>query len=511
MIQLYDFLAVHCKNYKEKPFLKTEKGDISTYSEFFKQISIAGDWYKNQASDVKNLHFSIIAPNCFNYLYHLFPLLNLGGTAVNLNPNLSNFEIRDRLILGKVSLLITTKEIFKKIEQDLPHTGIKKVFIIDEKEISFKKPELFALTTEIQFTDLAGPEVAFLQFTGGTTGITKAAVITHQQVIDNVEQLSKHIGKYISLENLQVLIAFPFYHIFSLVFNLLFFMRNGGSCILYQNLRDTDLIIRLLKDNPVNFTVAVNTWYKKLMQHPEFSSIDFSAIRASLAGGEYVPVTTKQQWTELTGKPLYSAYGLTETCSLAIVSPMDETNENDAIGVAVPDTKVALLDENNREILSENTAGEIALKGPQVTNEYFENEAETAKAFYRGWFKTGDIAEKIKGSQYRLVDRKKDMISVSGNKVYPNEVESVLSKLEDILDAGVVAQKSDKSGEIVAACIVIKEGSALTDDTIIAHCEKFLARFKVPKKIYRFKELPKSPIGKTVRYELRNQVNSYTK
>jgi long-chain acyl-CoA synthetase len=507
MANLYNFIHQKCQSYIDKTFLFSSSGEELTYKDLLSNVQKNIEFLGKDSAYVNSAHFSIIAPNCANYLYHLFAFLNLGFTAVNLNPKLLSYEIQERLNLGEVSIVITNFEIYEKIKYVLSKTGVKKILIIDENNLSYVEPKIITLNNVISVENTPNSDIAFLQFTGGTTGVTKAAMINHRQVIDNVEQLSKHIGSYTSLENLHVLIAFPFYHIFSIVFNVLFFMRNAGTSILYQDLQDTGLIISLLKKHPINFTVAVNTWYKKLMHHADFENLDTSKIKISLAGGEYVPLNTKHKWQALTGKPLFSAYGLTETCSLAIASPFDKTNEDDSIGIPLPDTEVVLLDEQNKIILANNQAGELALKGPQVAKGYYNNPEETKKAFYKEWFKTGDIAERINGQLYKIVDRKKDMISVSGNKVYPNEVEEVISKLKDVLDVGVVAKNSEISGEAVAACIVIKEGSQLQDKEIIDYCGRFLSRYKIPKHIFRYKELPKTAIGKTARRILKKEIN----
>lgn len=506
MYNITNTISKFCLKHYDKTFIINENEGNISYKEFLAELSKADSFF-SEKNILKGLtNFSIVAPNCLNSLLVLFTFLRHNKVAANLNPNLQNLELVERLICANVDTLITTNEYYEKLKAYLSQSNVTNVIIINEQVFEFEVLQIIYLTKTFLFAKETNSVAAFLQFTGGTTGTLKAAVITHQQVIDNIEQLSQHMGKYIPLDNLTVLVAFPFYHIFSIVFNVLFFLRNGGTCILYKDLRNTDLIVELLKTQPINFTVGVNTWYKKLMQHPSFSEIDFSNIHTSFAGGEYVPLSTKQQWQKQTGKPLYSAYGLTETCSLAIVSPLDNSNIDDCIGVTIPNTKAILLNENNEEIRDLNTPGEIALKGLQVTKEYFNNADETNSAFYNGWFKTGDIAVKLNQKTFKIVDRKKDMISVSGNKVYPNEVESVLSKLEDVLDVGVVARKSKKSGEEVVACVVLIEKSVLTNENIIDFCAKYLSRFKVPKQIYRFKELPKTPIGKTFRKELREIV-----
>jgi len=287
----------------------------------------------------------------------------------------------------------------------------------------------------------------------------------------------------------------------------MFFVRHGGCCIINADLRNIDLIIDLIHEQKPNFIVGVNTWYKKLMQNKRFEQIKENIFRVCLAGGEFVPLSTKYKWREKTGHTLYSAYGLTETSSLAIVSELNSDNIDDSIGVAIPGTQIKLYDSVNREITKFNELGEITIRGPQLTSEYFNNEKETTDAFIDGWFKTGDIAVKLNERTFKIVDRKKDMISVSGNKVYPNEVEEVLLKLPCIIDAAVVGKFSQKTGEEVVACLVLDNIVKCSDQNIMNHCKKFLSRFKVPKIIYRYQELPKTPIGKTARIELRKQIN----
>jgi long-chain acyl-CoA synthetase len=506
MKKISEFIIENCEKFSDNTILLDEWNRAITYASFLTNFKAARHYFETNIKE-GGYNFSIIAPNSQNYLYALFSLLDLGGCAVNLNPNLSPLEIKDRLNIGKATILVTTTNIYQILLDILPFTGVKLIFIIDEKSSEFNEAKVIIPQSFIQQERELNEHTAFLQFTGGTTGIIKAALITHQNVLDNIEQLHSHFSRYTKVDGLKVLIAFPFYHIFSIVFNLLFFIRNGNTCVLYTDLRNTDLIVNLLKMQGINFTVGVNTWYKKLMQHPHFSTIDFIGIRASMAGGEYVPNSTKEQWRKLTGKPLFSAYGLTETASLAIISPLDETNFDDSIGIAIPGTEVALLDDEGYEIEENGRSGEIALKGPQVTSAYYQNLIETAQAFYNGWFKTGDIAVRVNDKFYKIIDRKKDMISVSGNKVYPNEVEAIVSRLSGIMDLAVVGLKSDESGEEVAICIVEEAANQTSNEEIINYCRLHLSRFKVPKHIFRYKELPKTPIGKTDRKKLREQIN----
>jgi long-chain acyl-CoA synthetase len=286
-------------------------------------------------------------------------------------------------------------------------------------------------------------------------------------------------------------------------------MNNGGTCIVYKDLRDVDGILNRLEKYPITFTVGVNTWYKKLMQHNRFKYLDHFKILVSIAGGEYVPVDTKNDWKSLTGKTLYSGYGLTETSSLAIMSPLNvDENIDDSLGIAIHNTEVGLLGDNNEWIFEDGVQGELLMKGPQLFKEYYNNEQETLDAFFEGWFKTGDIVKRIRGDYFKMVDRKKEMISVSGNKVYPNEVEEVILQNAAVLDVGVVGRESESTGEEVVAFVVLKENIELNELDLLEYCRNQLTRFKVPKEIIFKKELPKTPIGKTARKVLRESLNS---
>jgi long-chain acyl-CoA synthetase len=504
-----EFLQSLCLKYEDKICIIDESESEISYTDFYNTI-IAAQSYFAAYKLPKHFRFSIVKSNSLEYLTGLFALQNLGGIAVNLNPNLTNSEIEERLNLVEVDVLLCSETLFEEHKEMLTNSELRFVFT-NKEGLDYLSYSALELHTEKRKSMPILENTLFLQFTGGTTGLTKAAVITHQNVLANIEQLDVHMAQYIELKDLRVLVAFPFYHIFSLVFNLLFFMRQGGTCVLYKDLRDTKKITHLFKKHQPNFTVGVNTWYKKLMQSPEFRTLDFSNIRASLAGAEYVPLKTKEDWRALTGKPLFSAYGLTETCSLAIVSPLnDQENEEDSIGIPIPQTEVRLLSEYNNWIEEDDVPGEIVLKGPQLTSGYFSNEEETKAAFFEGWLKTGDIAVRKKGVFYKIVDRKKDMINVSGNKVYPNEVEEALLRIPGVLDVAIVGQHSTRSGEHVVACIVKEEEIELDESVLIAHCRKHLSAFKVPKAIYWYKALPKTPIGKTARNILRKDVNLHS-
>lgn len=504
MNNIYEIILSASKKYSKNVLFSNEKGIELTYENFINQIDNAFRFFDEVYNETQ-FNFSIICPNCPNYLYVLFSLLRKKCTAVNLNPNLSQQELIDRLSLAEVSVIFTTKSIYHRIKDFFKSYSLHNIYIIDDDDINFNVLESIPYDSSIK-ANRNQNELAFLQFTGGTTGIIKAAAISHQNVIANIKQLSLHFEKYNKIKSYILLITFPFYHIFSVVFNFLFFASNGSKMVLFKDLRNFEYIIAKLSQHQVTFIVGVNTWYNKLMQHPNFLSLNTKNIELCFAGGEYVPLVTKEKWKRMTGKELYSAYGLTETCSLSIISPLDNSNIDDSIGEAIPGTEVVLLDENNNVINENNTHGEIALKGFQITNQYYNNIMETQNSFYDGFFKTGDIAIKLENRFYRIVDRKKDMISISGNKVYPNEIEEALIKLNGVLDVAIVGKLSAKTGEEIVAYLVVDE-QVITLDEIVLFCKQNFTKFKVPKEYVLLHELPKTPIGKTYRKELRELAN----
>ena len=507
MVTIFQLIEEKCLVYGERIFLEEFfSGKSKTYSAFYKDLCATVSFLDEQKIPT-GIHFSIIAPNSIDYLLVLFAMQTRGNTAVNLNPQLTTKEIAHRLAFTQVEVLITTKEIFLSLQSAI---NISIVLFLNEcPEGDFPNSTHLQLKipafSEIPAVENMSVPNAFLQFTGGTSGITKAAIIQHQNVLSNVKQITTHINDTSEVYPHCILVAFPFYHVFSIVFNVLTFLNGGGTCVLIASPRDIDSIIHVFKNYPITFTVAVNTLYKLLMQHPQIGEVDFSSLKYSIGGGEHIQYSTKVKWQALTGVPIYEAYGLTETAAMAIVNPLNEKNDLKTIGIALPETEVELFDDMHQIIRTTDCAGEIALKGPQVTSGYYNNPTETDNAFFEGWFKTGDIAIRNDTGYFTIIDRKKDMISVSGNKVYPNEVEEVIAQVEGILDVAVVARRSSTSGEEVVACVVTDR--EIDKEQIIAYCRASLTNFKIPKDVVYLAQLPKSPIGKTLRAQLRVMIN----
>tara|TARA_Y100000385_G_scaffold66934_1_gene66707 strand:- start:20623 stop:22146 length:1524 start_codon:yes stop_codon:yes gene_type:complete len=507
MLRIEDFIVKKCTEFPSNVFIINEDGVEITYNDFLIQHQNAKEYYRQIIPTIEGFSFSIIADNSPNFLYSLFALQSLSGAAVNLNPNLSLPELLSRLKMAEVEVLVCGGKIYEQIQEIDSELELKLIFLIDEDVTEFNC-KMYAKSSKM---DLAATFTeggnAFIQFTGGSSGVNKAALISHRNVLSNIDQLQGHFTSFIDLTDLRVLIAFPFYHIFAVVFNLMFFMNNGGTVILYRELRDLEGVALKFTTHKINFTVGVNTWYKKLMQLPSFKSRDFSNLRACIAGGEYVPLSTKHAWRKLTGRTMFSGYGLTETTSLCIVSPLsEEENLLDTLGIPIPSTQTAIISDKNELIKSDGVQGELLIKGPQVLESYF-NSVESDSAFFKSWFRTGDIVERVQGKYFKLVDRKKEMISVSGNKVYPNEVEEIILSFSGVIEVGVIGIASEKTGEEVVAFIVLDREANINEEDILSFCKKQMTAFKVPRKVFLKTELPKTPIGKTSKTELRKLLN----
>lgn len=352
--------------------------------------------------------------------------------------------------------------------------------------------------------ELNHDDIAFLQYTGGTTGVAKGAILTHGNLIANVMQAYTWISP-LGVSNQDVIVtALPLYHIFSLTANCLTFMKIGAKNILITNPRDMGHFIDQIKNSGFTAITGVNTLFNALLNHPKFKEIDFSKLKLALSGGMALQKSVSLKWSEMTKTRVLEAYGLTETSPAVTINPMYLEGYNGSIGLPLPSTDVSIRDESGKEVPI-GTSGELCIKGPQVMPGYWKRPDETALVFTKdGFLKTGDIARMDEEGFIYLVDRKKDMIVVSGFNVYPNEVEQIIGMHPGVLEVGVVGIVDEESGERVKACIVRKD-STLTAEQIINHCKEHLTAYKIPKVVEFFDELPKTNVGKILRRALKNQ------
>ncbi len=352
---------------------------------------------------------------------------------------------------------------------------------------------------------LTHDDLAFLQYTGGTTGVSKGAMLTHGNLVANLQQASAWLSPVSRLAEETVITALPLYHIFSLTANCLTFMKVGGHNILITNPRDMPGFVKELAK--VRFTVitGVNTLFNGLLHAPGFERLDFSALKISLGGGMAVQRAVAENWKRVTGMLLIEAYGLTETSPAACINPLTLQEYNGSIGLPIPSTELSVRDDEGRELgIGVDQVGELCLRGPQVMRGYWNRPEETAKVMTAdGYLRTGDVGYVDERGYVRIVDRKKDMILVSGFNVYPNEIEDVVALHPGVLEAAAVGVPDEKSGEAVKIVVVAKD-PALTAEALIEHCRQHLTSYKVPRRVEFRAELPKSNVGKILRRLLRD-------
>jgi len=354
----------------------------------------------------------------------------------------------------------------------------------------------------LQIVDIRQDDIAFLQYTGGTTGSTKAAMLTHGNIIANTLQANACISLAFDFKNPYVITALPLYHIFALTANCFAVIRLGGCSHLITNPRDMDSFIGELKKVKLHAITGVNTLFNAMLKHPEFKNIDFSCLRLTLAGGMSVQLTTAEAWHNTTGSPIVEAYGLTESSPAITANPVHSKEYSGNIGFPLPSTEVSIRDDDGMS-LPINHAGELWARGPQVMKGYWNNPDETRQVLTDdGWLKTGDIATMDEYGYTKIVDRKKDMIIISGFNAYPNEIEAILTSHPDIHEAGVIGVEDKNTGEAIKA-VIVKSRAKLTEEQVIEHCRKNLAAYKIPKIIEFRDELPKSDVGKILRRALR--------
>jgi long-chain acyl-CoA synthetase len=461
----------------------------------------------------------------------IFAALRAGFTVVNTNPLYTSRELKHQLVDSGAKVIIAMENFCHTLAEIIDETPIQYVIttqlgdmlhfpksIIVNLLVKYVKkmvPE-FSLPRQVRFKYALKQgskhklvpvvsdhdDIAFLQYTGGTTGVAKGAMLTNRNMIANMQQASAWIKGTIEEGKEVIVTALPLYHIFSLTANCLTFMKVGALNYLITNPRDMPGFVKELKNHPFSVVTGVNTLFVGLMNTPGFDQIDFSRLKLTLGGGMAVQQPVAEKWSQMTGAPLLEAYGLTETSPAVCINPLNLAKFNGSIGLPVPSTEVSIRDENGK-MLAQGETGELCVRGPQVMKGYWQKPDETAKVLSSdGWLKTGDVAQMDELGFFYIVDRLKDMILVSGFNVYPNEVETVIAGHEGVLEVGVIGEPDEASGEIVKA-VIVKKDPSLDEAAIIAHCRELLTGYKVPRIVEFRDELPKTNVGKILRRELR--------
>ena len=488
-----------------------------------------------QAGFAKGDRFAIMLPNTLQYPIALFGALRAGLIVVNTNPLYTAPELEHQLSDAGAAGILVLENFAHVLEKALPRTSLKHVlvtavgdflgfpksamvnFVVRHvrkqvpawnipQAVSFKQAVAAGKKLTLAPTEIGPDDLAFLQYTGGTTGVSKGAMLSHGNVATNILQSEAWLGTRLRdfSDGGVVITAIPLYHIFALQANCFLFARLGWKNVLIINPRDLPAFVKELTKHPPNYITGVNTLFNALLHAPGFAQIDFSHLRAALGGGMAVQAAVAQRWKEATGQVLTQAWGLTETSPAACINPPD-LDFNGSIGLPISSTEIAIKDDNGND-LGLGQIGEICVRGPQVMRGYWKRPDETAKVMVSGgWLRTGDVGRMDAQGFVYIEDRKKDMILVSGFNVYPNEVEAVAATCPAILEAAAVAQRDEYSGEVVALFVVRKD-AALTEQDVIDYCRKSLAGYKVPKRVYFRNELPKSNVGKILRKALRQEI-----
>lgn len=514
-------------------------GTEMSYDRLDRLVNAFAGWLQSQGIKQGD-RVSIMLPNTFQYPVCLFAVLKIGAVVVNVNPLYTARELNHQLKDSGAETIIVMETFAKTLQEALPGTKVKRIVLtqigdllsdgflnLKGRALNFalrkvqKMVPEYSLPGALWIRDVlkAGAKVkfkpaaikpddlAFLQYTGGTTGVAKGAMLTHRNVLANCQQALAFAEGQLTDETETVVTPLPLYHIFSLTVNCLIFMALGGRNILIANPRDTKRVMMILKNENFSGITCVNTLYSSFLDDPDFRKRDFSKLKLSIAGGMALQRSIAERWKEVTGNAIVEGYGLTECSPIVTQAPVDISKPGPtftgSIGVPVPSTEVRCRrDDGSWANIGE--PGELCVRGPQVMKGYWQRPEETAKVIDdEGWLATGDIAVMDEKGFLKIVDRKKDMILVSGFNVYPNEIEDVVAMHPDVKECAAVGVPDEVAGERVKV-IIVPRNPGLTKEAVVEHCRKYLTGYKIPRIVeFRNEELPKTPVGKILRRELR--------
>ncbi|MEI6895662.1 MAG: long-chain-fatty-acid--CoA ligase FadD [Colwellia sp.] len=505
-------------------------GASITYEELSVQANAFAAYLQQDLGLKKGDKFAIMVPNCLQYPIALFGALIAGLTVVNVNPLYTARELEHQLKDSDTKAMLIIENFANTLDKIIDNTAVEHVIMTSlgdrlglikgtivncvikyvkkmvpafnlPKAVRFNTALTRGLALKLSPVPLCGKDLAFLQYTGGTTGPSKGAMLTHRNMVANLLQAKAAINPMLKEGEELVVTALPLYHIFALTANCLTFFTLGGTNLLITNPRDMPNFVKELSKYPFTAITGVNTLFNGLLNTPGFSDLDFSKLKISLGGGMAVQRPVAEHWHRVTDTQLLEGYGLTECAPLVSISPYNLAEYDGSIGVPASSTDVKLMrDDGSEAKLGES--GEIWVKGPQVMLGYYKCQQATDEVLKDGWFATGDIGTMNDKGHFTIVDRKKDIIIVSGFNVYPNEIEEVLVMHDDVLEAAAIGIPHEISGELIKIFVVSKTDS-LDEATLIKHCREYLTSYKIPKLVEFRKELPKSNVGKILRRHLR--------
>ncbi|CAB0149697.1 Long-chain-fatty-acid--CoA ligase [Pseudidiomarina piscicola] len=482
---------------------------------------------------------AVMMPNLLQYPVALFGILRAGLTVVNVNPLYTPRELKHQLSDAKCKGIVILENFAHTLEKVIDDLDVKHVILTSigdlmpapkrwlvnfvVKHVKRMVPS-YTLHGTVRFNDvvakgakvsyqrpeISGDDLAFLQYTGGTTGLAKGAMLSHRNMVANLEQVSAIVAPLVNDGEETVITALPLYHIFALTANCLTFLKHGGRNVLITNPRDMPGFIKELGKHQFSIIMGVNTLFNGLLNTEGFKDLNFSNLKIALGGGMAVQRSVAEHWERVTKKRLLEGYGLTECSPVVTVNPTDIEHYNGTIGLPLPSTDVRVVDTETGEVLEQGEEGELQVRGPQVMVGYLNQPEETGKVMHDGWFMTGDIGLMDEQGFFKIVDRKKDMILVSGFNVYPNEIEDVIAEHPKVLEVAAVGVPHDSSGEAVKIFVVRKDQS-LTEREMIEYARENMTGYKVPKFVEFRDELPKTNVGKILRRALRDEEEAKAK
>ncbi|MBE0153150.1 long-chain-fatty-acid--CoA ligase FadD [Serratia fonticola] len=507
-------------------------GEVMTFRKLEERSRAFAAYLQNELGLKKGDRVALMMPNLLQYPIALFGILRAGMVVVNVNPLYTPRELEHQLNDSGASAIVIVSNFAHTLEKVVFKTQVKHVILtrmgdqlsaakgtlvnfvvkyIKRLVPKYDLPDAISFRSALQRgrrlqyvkPDIINTDLAFLQYTGGTTGVAKGAMLTHRNMQANLVQAKAAYVPLLREGQELVVTALPLYHIFALTVNCLLFIELGGRSLLITNPRDIPGLVKELAKYPFSAMTGVNTLFNALLNNEDFQKLDFSTLRLSVGGGMSVQRSVAEKWEKLTVHHLLEGYGLTECSPLVAGNPHDLKHYSGSIGLPVPSTDIRLVDDDGKDVPL-GQPGELWVKGPQVMLGYWQRPEATDEVLRDGWLATGDVVTVDDEGFIRIVDRKKDMILVSGFNVYPNEIEEVVSQHPKVLECAAIGVPSDASGEAVKICVVKKDGS-LTKEELLTHCRRHLTGYKVPKIVEFRDELPKSNVGKILRRELRDE------
>jgi long-chain acyl-CoA synthetase len=537
---LVDMLQASCRRFADLPAYSSMGAQI-TYADLDRESRAFAAWLQQSLGLCKGDRVAIMMPNLLQYPVAMFGALRAGLVVVNVNPQYTVTELEHQLLDSGAAAIVVLENFALTLQQVLQRNPALKLAVVTTevgdmfpvfKEVLTnavvkyvkKMVPPWTISGAVEFNaalraghalsledvPLGHADTAFLQYTGGTTGVAKGAMLTHGNMVANLQQLSAWIAPNL-LDGEEIFVCpLPLYHVYALSSSLVF-MKIGALTILVANPRDMPAFIQDLKKHPFTAIIGVNTLYRALLDAPGFVEVDTRSLKMANAGGMAVQRVVAERWKKATGIPLVEAYGLTETSPGAIANPLNIEEWTGMIGMPIPSTQATVLDEADR-VLAPNEVGEICLRGPQVMAGYWNLPAETALAFTReGWLRTGDMGFMDERGWFKITDRKKDMIIVSGFKVFPNQIEDVVAMHPGVAEVAAIGVADEHSGEVVKI-VVVRSDAALTAQALLDHCRQHLTGYKMPRFVeFSEQPLPKSNLGKILRRQVRAASGSAAK